>query len=265
MTVNYNGSANRALNHLGKNDKARSKSLAKVASGMKINSAADDASIFSISSRMRVKLRALDQDAQNVQNGSAILRTAEGGIQGQIDLLRTIRAKVLDAANDSNTDEDRQTIQKELRHLYEQMENLAYDTDYNSKKPLLADKIVRLNEGYWEEINRTKLNLIRDTKYEVLDKVYGPFAAFTEYSSATTTWGRRPVTSPPRLKSPRRIFPLTQTPTGSTTSGSMSTGEFMFSRTTRAKIIAEQKFNSAAPSTKRLIISSELWGRRATA
>lgn len=189
MTVNYNGSANRALNHLGKNDKARSKSLAKVASGMKINSAADDASSFSISSRMRVKLRALDQDAQNVQNGRAILRTAEGGIQGQIDLLRTIRAKVLDAANDSNTDEDRQTIQKELRHLYEQMENLAYDTDYNSKKPLLADKILRLNEGNWEEINRTKLNLIRDTKYDILDKVYGPFAAFTEYSSATTTLG----------------------------------------------------------------------------
>ena len=189
MTVRYNGSANRALNHLGKNDKARSKSLAKVASGMKINSAADDASNFSISSRMRVKLRALDQDAQNVQNGRAILRTAEGGIQGQIDLLRTIRAKVLDAANDSNTDDDRQTIQKELRHLYEQMENLAYDTDYNSKKPLLADKIVRLNEGDREEINRTKLNLIRDAKYDILDNVYGPFAVFTEYSSATETLG----------------------------------------------------------------------------
>ena len=64
MTVRYNGSANRALNHLGKNGKARSKAPAKVASGMKINSASDDASSFSISSRMRVKLRSLDRDAQ---------------------------------------------------------------------------------------------------------------------------------------------------------------------------------------------------------
>ena len=114
---------------------------------------------------MKVKLRALDQDAQNVQNGSAILRTVEGGIQAQIDLLRTIRAKVLDAVNDSNTDEDRQTIQKELRHLYEQMENLAYETDFNTKNPLLADKILRLNEGDREKINRTKLNLIRDGNF----------------------------------------------------------------------------------------------------
>ena len=185
MTVRYNGSANRALFHTEKNNKARSKTLGKLASGMKINSAGDDAANFSISSRMRVKLRALEQDTQNVQNGSAILRTAEGGIQGQIDLLRTIRAKVIDAANDSNTDDDRQTIQKELYHLYTQMENLAYDTDYNSKKPLLADKVIRLNEGDLEEIRKTKLNLIPNAKYDVLDNVYGPFDTFTEYSSTT--------------------------------------------------------------------------------
>ena len=150
---------------------------------MKINSASDDAANFSIGSRMRVKLRALEQDVQNVQNGSAILNTAEGGIQGQIDLLRTIREKVIDAANDHNTEDDRRTIQKEIDHLYTQMENLAYDTDYNSKKPLLADKLIRLSDGDLEEINQTKLNLISDAEYETLDKVYGPFAAFEEYSS----------------------------------------------------------------------------------
>ncbi len=189
MTVRYNVSANRALSHTNKNDKARSKALAKVSSVMKINSAQDDAANFSVSSRMRVKLRALEQDTQNFQNGSAILRTAEGGIQGQIDLLRTIRAKVIDAANDSNTDEDRQTIQKELYHFYTQIENLTYDTDYNSKKPLLADKIIRLDEGDLEEIRNTKLNLIRNPEYKYLDNVYGPFDTFTEYSAATKNLG----------------------------------------------------------------------------
>lgn len=190
MTVRYNGTANRALFHTDKNDKVRSKALGKITSGLKITSAADDAASFSISARMRVKLRSLDQAAQNVQNGSSILRTAEGGIQGQIEILRTIREKVIDAANDHNTDEDRQTIQKELVHLYDEMESLAYGTDFNSKKPLLADKLIRANEGDLEEINKTKLNLIRDTEYDVLDKVYGPFAAFAEYSSSTTALGK---------------------------------------------------------------------------
>ena len=187
MTVRYNGSANRALNNYDKNSKVRSKSLAKVASGMKINSAQDDAASFSISSRMRVKLRALEQDAQNVQNGSSILRTAEGGIQGQIEILRTIREKVIDAANDHNTDEDRQTIQKELVHLYDEIESLAYGTDFNSKKPLLADKIIKLDEGDLEEIRKTKLNLITNAQYKYLDNVYGPFDIFTEYSSTMET------------------------------------------------------------------------------
>ena len=187
MTVRYNASANRALSYTDKNDKVRSKAQAKLASGMKINSAGDDAASFSISLRMRVKLRALEQDTQNVQNGSAILNTAEGGIQGQIDLLRTIRAKVIDAANDSNTDEDRQTIQKELYHLYTQMENIAYETDYNSKKPLLAD--TRITSAEAEGINATKLNLISDAQYEVLDNITGPFATFNEYSATTETLG----------------------------------------------------------------------------
>ena len=187
MTVRYNGSANRALSHADKNNKARSKALGKLSSGLKINSAADNAASFSIGARMRVKLRALEQDTQNVQNGSSILKTAEGGIQGQIEILKTIREKVIDAANDSNTDEDRQTIQKELVHLYDEMESLAYGTDFNSKKPLLADKIIKLSDGDLEEINSTKLNLIHDAEYDILDNVYGPFATFTEYSTASTT------------------------------------------------------------------------------
>lgn len=111
MLVRNNIAANRTLSQTDKNEKARSKSLGKLASGMKINSAADDSASFSISARMRVKIRALEQDTQNVQNGTSILNTAEGGIQNQIDILRTIREKVIDAANDHNTDEDRQTIQ----------------------------------------------------------------------------------------------------------------------------------------------------------
>ena len=80
MKVMYNAGAQLSLGELNKNTNKAGKVLAKVSSGMKINSAQDDASGYSISERMRVQLRALAQDNQNVQNGSSMVRTAERGI-----------------------------------------------------------------------------------------------------------------------------------------------------------------------------------------
>ena len=73
LVVKNNMSAKSTLNQLNRNEKALSKDLKKVASGMKINSAADDASGLSISEKMDVRLRSLEQDNQNVQNGSKVL------------------------------------------------------------------------------------------------------------------------------------------------------------------------------------------------
>ena len=80
MVVKNNMSAVNTLNTLNKNQSELSKSLQKVSSGMKINSAGDDASGMAISERMRVQVRALDQDDMNTNNGSALLRTAEGAV-----------------------------------------------------------------------------------------------------------------------------------------------------------------------------------------
>ena len=123
MIVRNNLPGNKALNQLNKNNKALSKDLKKVATGMKINTAEDDASAFSISEKMQAQLRSIDQDVQNTQNGSAMLKTAEGAIESTVDILRTLKEKVLNAANDTNTDWDRQTIQKELDQALQQVED----------------------------------------------------------------------------------------------------------------------------------------------
>ena len=81
MVVKNNMSALSTLNTLNKNTKALSKSLQKVSSGMKINSAADDASGYAISERMRVQIRSLDQANSNAQNGGSMLKVADFGIQ----------------------------------------------------------------------------------------------------------------------------------------------------------------------------------------
>ena len=132
MVVKNNMSAVNTLNILNKNSSALAKSLQKVSSGMKINGAADDASGYAISERMRVQIRGLDQANQNTQNGSSMMKVAEGAVSSTVDILKTLKEKVINAANDTNTDADRQTIQKELDQSIDQIDDNANVT-YNGK------------------------------------------------------------------------------------------------------------------------------------
>ncbi|MBQ3337378.1 MAG: flagellin, partial [Selenomonadaceae bacterium] len=125
MVVKNNMSAVRTLNTLNANTSALQKSLQKVSSGMKINSAQDDASGYAISERMRVRIRSLDQANQNTQNDSSLMKTAEGAVGNTVEILRALKEKAINAANDSNTDEDRQTIQKEINQFIDQIDDNA--------------------------------------------------------------------------------------------------------------------------------------------
>lgn len=132
MIVKNNMSAINTLNILNKNQQALSKSLQKVSSGMKINGAVDDASGYAISERMRVQIASLDQDNQNTQNGNSMMKVAEGAVSSTVDILKTLKQKVIDAANDTNTDDDRATIQKELNQSIDQINDNANIT-FNGK------------------------------------------------------------------------------------------------------------------------------------
>jgi len=121
MVVKNNMPAVRTLNTLNNNSSALQKSLAKVSSGMKINSAQDDASGYAISERMRVQIRALDQANQNTQNGSSMMKTAEGAVSSTVEILKSLKEKAINAANDTNTDSDRATIQKEINQFIDQI------------------------------------------------------------------------------------------------------------------------------------------------
>ena len=146
MTVMYNAGAQLSLGELNKNINKAGKALAKVSSGQRIVGAQDDVASFSISERMRGQIRALLQDNQNVQNGSSMVRTAERGIDQIVQNLRTLKEKAINAANDSNTDEDRATIQKEFNQLVSTIDDIAIGTEYNGKRMLdgtWAKKTVR--------------------------------------------------------------------------------------------------------------------------
>lgn len=132
MVVKNNISALNTLNTMTRNNNALSKSLEKVSSGMKINGAADDASGYAISEKMRVQIRGLDQANQNAQNGNKLLKTAEGAVSSTVEILKTLKEKVINAANDTNTTEDREIIQKELNQAIDQINDNANVT-FNGK------------------------------------------------------------------------------------------------------------------------------------
>ncbi|MGM9580128.1 MAG: flagellin [Anaerovibrio sp.] len=125
MVVKNNMSALTTLNTLNKNTSALSKSLQKVSSGMKINSAADDASGYAISEKMRVQIRSLDQANSNAQNGGSMMKVAEGAVSSTVEILKTLKEKAVNAANDTNTDADRATIQKEMDQSIDQINDNA--------------------------------------------------------------------------------------------------------------------------------------------
>lgn len=131
--INPRIAAVNAYEQYNKNTNQLGKDLQKVATGMKINSAADGASEYTISTRLRSLEGALAQDVENTKTGRNIIATAEGGIQEIISNLRDMKAMVINAMNDHNSDIDRETIQKDYSMRLETITDIAATTNYNGK------------------------------------------------------------------------------------------------------------------------------------
>lgn len=139
MVIKNNMQSVNTLNTLNTNNSELAKSLKKVSSGMRINSAADGASEYAIGKGMEVLVRALDADIDNTKTGRNLVNTAEGGIQDIINLLREMKEKAIDSANDHNSDIDRATIQKDFSGRMENITDIAATTNYNGRLLLNGD------------------------------------------------------------------------------------------------------------------------------
>ena len=91
MVIRNNISALRILNIMNQHSSALTKSMQRLSSGRRINSAADDPSGYAISQRMQVQIRSLDQAARNAQNGMSLLKVSEGAVSSTVDILKTLK------------------------------------------------------------------------------------------------------------------------------------------------------------------------------
>lgn len=122
--------------NLQKADNRMNKSLERLSSGYKINSAADDAAGMAISAKMHTQIRGLERASQNAADGVSLIQTAEGALNETHSMLQRMRELSMQAANGTNTLEDRQAIQKEIDALKSEIDRVSEQTEYNTKSLL---------------------------------------------------------------------------------------------------------------------------------
>ena len=142
MRVYHNIPALQAYNAVNSTTNALQKSIAKLSSGLRINSAADDAAGLAISEKMRAQVRGLDQAVGNSQDGINMIQTAEGALSETHSILQRMRELSVQAANDTLTANDRSYIQLEIDQLTEEIDRIANTTQFNKKKLLNGDAAV---------------------------------------------------------------------------------------------------------------------------
>lgn len=158
MRVNHNISALKANVHLSRSESLLSKSAERLSSGYKINHAYDDAAGFSIAKKMRTQIKALERASQNAADGISVIQSAEGALNEVSAMLIRMKELAVQAANDTNSGEDRDAIQREVDQLKSEIDRISKDSDFNTK-PLLNGEVGRkgiTNNPYVEVIKNTE-------------------------------------------------------------------------------------------------------------
>ena len=136
LRINTNLAALNSHRQLSANDSMLNKSLEKLSSGLRINSAADDAAGLAISQKMLGQVQGLDQAQRNAQDAISMMQTAEGGLNETQNILQRMRELAVQGANDTLTEADRQNIKDELNQLSSEIDRISSGTEFNTIKLL---------------------------------------------------------------------------------------------------------------------------------
>lgn len=144
MIINHNMNALNAHRNMNVNNTAAGKSMEKLSSGLRINRAGDDAAGLAISEKMRGQIRGLTQASRNASDGISMIQTAEGALNETQNILQRMRELSVQSSNDTNTSEDRASIQKEIAQLTEEIDRIGNNTEFNTQSLLKGDGSTKL-------------------------------------------------------------------------------------------------------------------------
>ena len=139
MDINTNIDALNALRNLGTTSTAFSSSVAKLSSGLRINTAADDAAGLAIATKLQSQVTGLDQAQRNAQDGVSMVQTAEGALNQVQTMLQRIRELSVEAANSTLGQSDAQSVNAEITALQAEITRTATSTTFNNLHLLNGD------------------------------------------------------------------------------------------------------------------------------
>ena len=136
LFVNTNSSSLNTQRNLNRSTRALGTSFQRLSSGLRINSAKDDAAGLAITERMTTQVRGLTQAIRNTNDGISLAQTAEGGLQETSSILQRLRELSVQSANDTNTEADRGFIQQEVDAMINELDRIATKTSFNNQNIL---------------------------------------------------------------------------------------------------------------------------------
>ncbi len=136
QVINTNIASLNAQRQLNRSSSAQQTTFERLSSGLRINSAKDDAAGLGISDRMTAQVRGLDQAVRNANDGISLAQVAEGALQESTSILQRMRELSVQSANDTNTAADRSNLQKEVVQLQDELNRIANSTTFNGKNLL---------------------------------------------------------------------------------------------------------------------------------
>ena len=190
MIINHNMNALNAHRNMGANNTAAGKSMEKLSSGLRINRAGDDAAGLAISEKMRGQIRGLEQSSRNSSDGISMIQTAEGALNETTNILQRMRELAVQSANDTNTSDDREQLQKEMTQLGQEIDRIANNTEFNTKKLLNGDMGKATTAAKGILINESSLdqNTQVDNDLTDLKDANGNLLGISKDDTITATW-----------------------------------------------------------------------------
>lgn len=134
--INTNIQSQQALLNLQNTNEELATRQERLTTGLRINSAEDDAAGFEIAAQLEAKVGGQEQASRNITDAKSMLSVAEGGLDSQLDILQEMKGKAVQAANDSLGDSERKAIQGELDELTSELNDIAKNTSFNGKNLL---------------------------------------------------------------------------------------------------------------------------------
>src|SRR3982750_1439292 len=136
LTINTNIASLNAQRNLGMSQNSLATSMQRLSSGLRVNSAKDDAAGLAISERMNTQVKGLTVGARNANDGISLAQTAEGSLGKVGDMLQRMRELAVQASNATNSKADRAALQAEVTQLTDEVDRIAKQTSFNGKKVL---------------------------------------------------------------------------------------------------------------------------------